>query len=364
MAQKTTASTFPSSMKWFIVAMLALVGSFIFLWPLLSIIGFSAVMAYCFLRPYRWLCGRMKKGTAATVATVLSVAAVIIPLTIILVLSVVQCVQLINQLSASSTDSSNSLTTSTQRVVNSVNSSLAGLNNGQPVVSSDNITQFIRETLPDLLKAGISIVIGFVGSIPMLMTSVILYAFLVSAFLLNNEKIRKTLKDLSPFDPKASEVFLDRVGTMVTGAIQGQFLMGAILGVCTALLMFIIGLGDYFFFFVIIYTLLAMVPLGTGIIVMPLGILAMIGGHFWEGFWMLFLYLVVVCNLDNFLRPKLIPKKARIEPVLLVLATFAGLFHFGLIGVVYGPVITVVLLTILEFYSSYRRSSKTRAITA
>lgn len=72
--------------------------------------------------------------------------------------------------------------------------------------------------------------------------------------------------------------------------------------------------------------------------------------------------------MDNVLRPKLIPKKARIEPVLLVLATFAGLFHFGLIGVVYGPVITVVLLTTLEFYSAYRRTANTdkaaKAVTA
>lgn len=325
-------------------------------------------MAYCFLKPYRWFAQRMKRGTAATVATILSVAVVVIPLTVILILSVVQCAQLINQLTISTPGGDSSLTASTQQIVNTVNGVLAGLNSGQPVVSADSVTDFIRETLPGLLKAGIGIVVGFVGSIPILMTAVILYSFLVSAFLYNNEKIRKTLKDLSPFDPKASDLFLDRVGTMITGALQGQFLMGAILGVSTALLMPILGLGQYFFFFAIIYTVLAMVPLGTGIIVMPLGIIAMLTGHFWEGFWVLFLYLVVICNMDNVLRPKLIPKKARIEPVLLVLATFAGLFHFGLIGVVYGPVITVVLLTTLEFYSAYRRTANTdkaaKAVTA
>ena len=357
MAQKTVTAPIPPNVKWFIVAMLALVGSLMFLWPLLSIIGFAAVMAYCFLRPYRWLAQRMKKATAATVATILSVAVVVVPLTIILVLSIVQCVQLINEFASSSVNGTSGLSTSTKQAVDSVNSALAGFNSGQPVVSSESVTQFMRETLPALLKTGISIVIGFVGSIPILLTTIILYSFLVSAFLFNNEKIRKTLKDLSPFDPGASDHFLDRVGTMITGAIQGQFLMGAILGVSTALLMFILGLGEYFFFFAIIYTLLAMVPLGTGIIVMPLGIIAMITGHFWQGFLVLFLYLVVICNMDNVLRPKLIPKKARIEPVLIVLATFAGLFHFGFIGVVYGPVITVILLTTLELYSDYRRKA-------
>lgn len=364
MAQKTSAAPLPQNIKWFIIAMLALVGAFIFLWPLLSIIAFAGVMAYCFLGPYRWLARRMKNGTAATVATILSVAVVVVPLTVILILSVVQCVQLINELAASSGSSADTLNSSTQQVVNTVNSALAGLNSGQPVLSSESVTQFVRETLPGLLKAGTSIVIGFVGSIPILLTTVILYSFLVSAFLYNNEKIRETLKSLSPFEPGSSDHFLDRVGNMITGAIKGQFLMGAILGVSSASLMFIIGLGDYFFFFAIIFTLLSMVPLGTGIIVMPLAILAMVTGQFWQGFWVLFLYLVVVCNMDNVLRPKLIPKKARIEPVLIVLATFAGLFHFGFIGVIYGPVITVILLTTLELYSEYRNKSKTNAVTA
>ena len=101
-----------------------------------------------------------------------------------------------------------------------------------------------------------------------------------------------------------------------------------------------------------------MVPLGSGILMIPIIIVAMLMGQFWEGFWVLVIYLVVICNFDNFIRPKVIPKKANLLPALTTLSTFCGLYYFGILGIVYGPLIAVILITTIDVYTDYQKLNK------
>ena len=73
-------------------------------------------------------------------------------------------------------------------------------------------------------------------------------------------------------------------------------------------------------------------------------------GNVWGGLLVILGHLLIVTNIDNVLRPKLVPDKARLDPALTLLAVFAGLGLFGFIGIVLGPVIMIVLVTTLQVY--------------
>lgn len=354
----------PIQPRWFVIISIALVAALVFFWPFLGVVCLAAVLSYCFLRPYRWFAKHMKPGLAAAVTMVVSILVIAVPVAAILTAAIVQGVNAASSLTHIDFSGSNGLIASIQPTVDTVNSTLNGINNGQPVLSVDAIREFVKNTLPALFRAFIDIILGIAGSIPALMTGAILYGYLFIAFLVNHRKIHDLLIDLSPFDQRATKLYIARSGTTVKASIQGQFSIAAILGFSTALLMPILGLGNYFFFFFIIYTLLSMIPLGTGIIVVPLSILAILGGDTWQGIWVLILYLVVVCNMDNVLRPKLMPKKARFIPSVLALSIFSGLYYFGIFGLIYGPVIATILITTLELYREYRTSLSPRKSTA
>ena len=49
----------------------------------------------------------------------------------------------------------------------------------------------------------------------------------------------------------------------------------------------------------------------------------------------------------------LVSKDAEVHPALLILAVFGGLRFFGLWGVIYGPVLVILLTTTLEIYLEY-----------
>jgi len=64
-------------------------------------------------------------------------------------------------------------------------------------------------------------------------------------------------------------------------------------------------------------------------------------------------FLLVVANIDTVLRPVLVPKAAYLNPALLMLSVFGGLGLMGFIGLIYGPVIMILLVTSVEVYTKY-----------
>jgi predicted PurR-regulated permease PerM len=60
----------------------------------------------------------------------------------------------------------------------------------------------------------------------------------------------------------------------------------------------------------------------------------------------------VVGTVDNFLRPRLVGKDAEMPDLLILIGTLGGLFLFGPIGFIVGPVVCGLFLTALDIYGT------------
>ena len=58
----------------------------------------------------------------------------------------------------------------------------------------------------------------------------------------------------------------------------------------------------------------------------------------------------MVTNIDNVLRPILVPRAARLDSALMLLAVFAGITMFGFWGIIIGPVLMIVIVTTISVY--------------
>jgi choline-glycine betaine transporter len=61
-------------------------------------------------------------------------------------------------------------------------------------------------------------------------------------------------------------------------------------------------------------------------------------------------HLFGITNVDNFLRPILVPKQARLDPALMLLSVFSGIAMFGFFGIILGPVIMILIVTTISVY--------------
>jgi predicted PurR-regulated permease PerM len=81
-------------------------------------------------------------------------------------------------------------------------------------------------------------------------------------------------------------------------------------------------------------------------------------GQIWQGLLLILGHMFIVGNEDNILRPKLVPKEARLDPALTMLSVFSGLAFFGFLGIVLGPVIMIVIVTTIEVYLEVYKNVK------
>jgi predicted PurR-regulated permease PerM len=63
-------------------------------------------------------------------------------------------------------------------------------------------------------------------------------------------------------------------------------------------------------------------------------------------------HLLIVTNIDNVLRPRLVPKDAKLNSALTILSVFAGVAMFGFLGIIIGPVIMILVVSTIQVYLS------------
>lgn len=96
---------------------------------------------------------------------------------------------------------------------------------------------------------------------------------------------------------------------------------------------------------------LALIPfLGPYLIFIPAGIYLIASGKITMAIIFLIYNLLIVSSIDNLIKPKLIGDKIKIHPLLILIAILGGLKIFGLIGIIYGPLIFSIFLALLDVY--------------
>jgi hypothetical protein len=116
-------------------------------------------------------------------------------------------------------------------------------------------------------------------------------------------------------------------------------------------------------FLTLLSIFLSLVPVvGISLVAWPVGILLIVSGNVWQGIFVIVAFLLVIANIDNILRPSLIPKGAQLNPALVILSVIGGLRVMGIIGALYGPVVMILLVTSIEVYTKYLLRSDLEAL--
>lgn len=355
-ASSRTISTIrvPRAMQ--ITMALAAIAWLIFIWPYVGVILFSAVIAFVFSPIYQFLLKKTKRDGLAMLGTLLAaLLSLVVPITLIVIMTVNQVATLVDNfnngnISIGSAQIEEIIHTSSDRA----NDLLHGLPGGASI-DKDQITEKIQSALVGMLDALASMLTRAGASVFGLITTTIIAIFLIMAMLRYQSELISFLKSLSPFDDSVNNHYLMRARAMTKAMIRGQFIIAIAQGFAGALSLWIAGV-DYFWFFVVLLTFLSFIPLGGGILTIPIGIILLATGNIWQGVFVILWHVLVVSTIDNILRPHLVPKTARLNTALMLLSVFAGIAFFGAAGVIYGPVIMILLQTTFEMYSEYNRT--------
>jgi predicted PurR-regulated permease PerM len=203
----------------------------------------------------------------------------------------------------------------------------------------NHISTFIFNQTTTLLKGFSTFIAGF-------------FFTLLSLYYLfkDGDRLFRRLKEIIPLPSKERDLLILRFKGMIFATIYGGILIAIIQGILGGVSFWVLGLPSPTFWGTAM-AFLSFIPIGgTALIWAPTAIFLLIGGEVLKGLMLLGLGVFVISMVDNLLRPFFISKKTNIHPLLLFFAVLGGIQAFGLIGVVVGPVIVTLFLTLIEIY--------------
>ncbi|GAB3239512.1 AI-2E family transporter [Mycolicibacterium hippocampi] len=344
-----------------VFTVLALAFAAYFLRGYVLLIAVAAVLAYLFNPLYRRLLEKTNVGLSATVTLLAAIATVAVPLTGVAFLAFLQISQMVTSVSqwAAQTD----FTALAQRLLDSANRALDRI----PFIEVTLTQDSVRDAAAKLGQSGGQVALGVlrdsVGSIATVVTAMIIFLYVFIALLTRGDRVLDLFRDLNPLGDRVSDIYLAKVGAMVSATVKGQLIIAVCQGVAGAVSIYIAGIHDGFFMFVIFLTALSFIPLGSGIVTIPLGIGMAIFGNIAGGIFVVVFHVLVTTSIDNVLRPFLVPKSAHLHPALMLLAVFAGLKMFGFWGIVLGPVLMIVVVTTISVYLAVYKGEPLESLT-
>lgn len=308
----------------------------------------AAIVAYLFTPLYNRLRAKLNGGLATTLTVLAALGIVVIPLIGVISLATVQISHmLIGVADWAKTADLNALG---DKAIAAVNQLLAKLPFETPTITLESlrsnvgkVAQTVGEWLLRTLSGAAGGAIGFI-------TSAIIFLYVLISLLVNKTALLTLIRRLNPLGEEVTDLYLAKMGAMVKGTVKGQFIIAVIQGTLGAVSIYIAGFHDGFFIFAIFLTALSVIPLGSGIVTIPFGIGMMFFGNIAGGLFVVLFHLIAITNIDNFLRPILVPKEARLDPALMLLSVFSGIAMFGFFGIVLGPVIMILIVTTISVY--------------
>ena len=344
-----------------VVTVIALAFAAYFLRGYVLLIAVAAVLAYLFTPLYQRLRAKMNVGLSATVTLLTAIATVAVPLTGVVFLAVVQISQMVTSIGhwVEQTD----FTALAQRLLDSANEVLARVPFMNITLTEDSVRQAATRIGQNFGEIALDVARDSVGGLAATVTALVIFIYVFIALLTNGHQVVALFRDLNPLGEQVSDLYLAKIGAMVSATVKGQFIIAVCQGVAGAVSVYIAGIHDGFFMFVIFLTVLSFIPLGGGIVTIPLGIGMAVFGNVFGGIFVVLFHIIVVTNIDNVLRPFLVPKSAHLHPALMLLSVFAGLKMFGSWGIVLGPVLMIVIVTTISVYLAVDKGRSLDSLT-
>jgi predicted PurR-regulated permease PerM len=159
-----------------------------------------------------------------------------------------------------------------------------------------------------------------------------------------------------PLSPAEESQLLERFVSVTRATLKGSLLIGVIQGAIAGVAFLVAGVPSPAFWGTVMIVLSIIPAVGASLVWVPAVIYLFLMGQTLAALGLLIWCAVVVSTIDNFLRPRLIGRDARMSDLLILLSTLGGIFLFGALGFILGPIVAALFVTVWHMYGETFRT--------
>ena len=182
------------------------------------------------------------------------------------------------------------------------------------------------------------------------MLLVIYYLFI------DGERLISFIVELSPLPKDQDDILIGKFRDMAGAILVGNGLGGLIQGTLGGLVFYLFDLKSAFLWGVIM-GLLAFLPIiGIGVVFVPTALYLFLTGRIGAGIFFIVFYVMLSGGVEYLFKPRIVGHRVQMHTLLVFLAIIGGLKLFGILGIIYGPLVITAFLTLSDIYhASYQR---------
>ncbi len=237
---------------------------------------------------------------------------------------------------------------------------ISELTNGHISITPEEIitylTSLLSSTLQQFFHFGTS-VIRNIGSFIANLAFMIISLFF---FYLDGKALLTIAKRVIPIRSEYMDKLLGKFNEITKSLFLGYIMVG-IIQAAVGYIIFLIFQVKNALVFSILIIFLSFIPLvGPIFIWLPVGIIKVLNGNVVEGIVFMAICTATVSSLDNILRPLFLKDSVRLHPLIIFFAIIGGITLFGFNGLILGPMVVILFLTVLDFFlEEHKAGNKT-----
>ena len=179
---------------------------------------------------------------------------------------------------------------------------------------------------------------------------VMLYAMFF--FFRDGHKILERIFYYTPLSDEDETRMFTQFASITRATVKGTLVIGIIQGALAGIAFWVAGIEGAALWGTIM-TILSIIPgIGAALVWVPAVIILFITGQHLAAILLAAWCAAVVGTVDNFLRPVLVGRDAKMPDLLILIGTLGGLFLFGPIGFIVGPIVCGLFLTVWDIYGA------------
>jgi predicted PurR-regulated permease PerM len=202
-----------------------------------------------------------------------------------------------------------------------------------------NISTFLINSLSEVTKLTVNAVF-----------SSIIMLYVMFYFLTMGEVLLVKILYFLPLHDRDERRLLRRFTSVTKATLKGTLIIGAVQGFICGLAFAFAGIQGPVFWGTVMAVMSIIPAFGTAIVWVPALIILALKGQFVDVAILAVLCGAVAGNLDNVLRPRLVGKDTEMHDLFVLFGTLGGISMFGILGIILGPIVAALFITIWEIY--------------
>ena len=191
-----------------------------------------------------------------------------------------------------------------------------------------------------------SVTLGTVNFIFMLF--IMLYTMFF--FFIDGQKLIDKILYYLPLKDHDERLILNKFTSVTRATLKGTAVIGILQGGLAGIAFAVVGIDSAVFWGTIMAVLSFIPGIGAALVWGPAVIILAATGHPAKAIGLGVFCAAVIGSIDNLLRPVLVGRDTQMHELMILFGTLGGIIMFGVVGVIIGPIIAALFVTVWDIY--------------